>query len=241
MTRFHMTESVGSVVAREPHLSRVFESLGIDYCCGGRKSIAEACTEAGLDPAQVLKWLSEAAAARTGNDAGIIAADMSLTELADHIEQTHHAYLKAELPRLDMMTEKVLTVHGGRDPRLSELRETFISLAGELLSHLQKEEKVLFPMIRRLEASEEPPTFHCGSLSNPVRQMELEHDSAGNALKRQRKLTDEYQPPEWACNTFRAMVEALARLEDDLHQHIHKENNLLFPKALELEAMRLMG
>jgi regulator of cell morphogenesis and NO signaling len=238
MTRFETTDTVGSVVARDPDLSRVFESFGIDYCCGGKKSLAEACSEKGLDPSEVLQQLSDTQATRKGNGNGVSPATMSLTELADHIEQTHHAYLRTELPRLDFMTKKVSAVHGDKEPRLRELRDTFVSLAEELSSHMFKEEQILFPMIRQLEASETAPAFHCGSLANPVTQMEAEHDIAGSALERQRELTDDYQPPDWACNTFRAMVDALARLEDDLHQHIHKENNVLFPRALKLEAKK---
>jgi len=237
MTRIEMTDSVGSVVTREPDLSRIFESLGIDYCCGGKKSIQEACATKGLDPNHILRQLSEAQATRSGNG-GSNPATMTLTELADHIEETHHAYLRSELPRLDRLTKKVAAVHGDREPALHELRDVFLSLSEELTRHMFKEERILFPMIRDLEASDTAPVFHCGSLANPIGQMEMEHDIAGSALERQRSLTDGYQPPEWACNTFRAMVDALSQLERDLHEHIHKENNVLFPKALELEARK---
>jgi len=159
-----------------------------------------------------------------------------LTELADHIEQVHHTYLKAELPRLDAMTEKVLEVHGESDPRLADVRRAFVGLHQELSSHLMKEEQILFPMIRQLESSSHVPAFHCGSVANPIRQMEYEHDSAGKALAVMRASTDDYRPPEWACNTYRAMLDGLKQLEWDLHQHIHKENNVLFPKAIRREA-----
>jgi regulator of cell morphogenesis and NO signaling len=238
MPNFEATQAVGEVVASRPGLSRVFENFGIDYCCGGKKSIAEACSRKGVDPAQVVERLTEAEGHLEASAAEVSPARMSLTELSAHIEATHHAFLRSELPRLDQLTTKVARVHGDRDPRLVELRDTLLGLADELVSHLVKEERILFPMIRQLEASRVAPQFHCGSLANPIQQMELEHDGAGTALEQLKTLTDGYQPPEWACNTYRAMVDGLADLERDLHNHIHKENNVLFPKALEMEAAK---
>jgi regulator of cell morphogenesis and NO signaling len=161
---------------------------------------------------------------------------MSLTELADHIEQTHHTYLRSEFPRLDWLTRKVASVHGEHEPRLRQIRMTFLEFVQELSSHMMKEEQFLFPMLRRLEASKSSVAFHCGSLANPIGQMELEHQSAGSALERFRELSDGYNAPDWACNTFRAMLDALAHLERDMHQHVHKEENILFPRAIKLEA-----
>jgi regulator of cell morphogenesis and NO signaling len=162
-------------------------------------------------------------------------AAMSLTELADHIEQTHHAYLHSELPRLDEMTEKVASVHGERDPRLHQIRQIFLALAAEMSGHMMKEERILFPMVRQLDASETTPTFHCGSLANPIRQMESEHTQAESALDDLRELADGYAPPDWACNTYRAMLDALARFDHDLQLHMRKEGEVLFPRALEME------
>jgi regulator of cell morphogenesis and NO signaling len=161
---------------------------------------------------------------------------MTLTELADHIEATHHAYLKEELPRLDSMTEKVARVHGEHEPRLAQTRQAFLALKAELEPHMMKEERILFPIIRQLEQADGPLQFHCGSVANPIRQMEHEHDQAGNALAILSESTDRYTPPDWACNTYRAMLDSLARLESDMHQHVHKENNVLFPKAIRMEA-----
>ncbi|MCG3148271.1 MAG: Iron-sulfur cluster repair protein YtfE [Verrucomicrobiae bacterium] len=228
---FAVTDTVGSIVARRPALSRVFEQAGIDYCCGGKLPLAEACRKKGIDPQQLLDTLEKAGA--TAGDASVDPAAMSLTALADHIEATHHAYLKTELPRLTAMTTKVAAVHGGEDARLAQLRDTYAGLAMEMSQHMLKEEQVLFPMIRQLDASESAPAFHCGSLANPIRMMEMEHDQAGGALAKMRELTDGFTPPDWACNTYRAMLDALAHLEDDLHQHVHKENNILFPRAIE--------
>lgn len=239
MNSLDLNQTVGSVVAQHPALSRVFESAGIDYCCGGKVSLEEACAKQGLDPDQLMAQLR--AASQQAPAPAVNPAAMSLTQLADHIEQTHHVYLRSELSRLDILTEKVARVHGGKEPRLKELRTVFRSLADELSAHMFKEEQILFPMIRELEVADLAPQFHCGTLANPIGQMEFEHDGAASSLERQRTLTDGFQPPPWACNTYRAMLDALDRLEQDLHEHIHKENNVLFPRALALEAEKRRG
>lgn len=235
MTAFQIHDTVGEVVARRPELVHLMEAAHIDYCCGGKKTLAEVCREKGLEPEAFLTTLEQAASANN-EEAVVDAAAMSLTELADHIEATHHAYLREEFPRLNMLTERVVSVHGTDDPRLREVRETFLALAGEMASHMMKEEQILFPMIRRLDASDGLPAFHCGSIANPIRQMEVEHHDAGAALERMRMLTDEYTPPTWACNTYRAMLDSLAQLERDMHIHVHKEDSVLYPRALQREA-----
>lgn len=228
------TATVGSFVRQKPSRSRVFESLKIDYCCGGKIPLDQACEKKGIDAAEVMKQIEACDVAAETSD--LTDADsMTLTELADHIEATHHAYLREELPRLDFMTEKVSRVHGDKDERLFKMREAFVALKAELEPHMMKEEKILFPLIRQLEASQSSSEFHCGSVANPIRQMEHEHDQAGNALEILREVTDDYMPPEWACNTYRAMLDSLEKLEADMHQHVHKENNVLFVKSLELE------
>ncbi len=226
--------TVGEWVRQNPATSRVFENLGIDYCCGGKIPLETACNTKGLDTSDVLRQLTEAdGRAREANADG-----MGLTELADHIEATHHAFLREELPRLDSMARKVAAVHGEQEPRLREVRDVFSACMEELVSHMNKEEQVLFPMIRELEAASGPVRFHCGSLANPIRMMEHEHDDAGDALKRISQLTDGYTPPDWACTTYRAMLDALRSFELDMHTHVHKENSILFPKAIKLEAER---
>ncbi len=162
-------------------------------------------------------------------------AEMTLTELADHIEATHHAYLRLELPRLGEMAKSVASLHGEADPQVHEVRKTLLALAEELSSHMMKEEQVLFPLVRRLDEAEGAPTFHCGTLANPVRQMELEHDQASSALQRLRSLTDGFAVPEVASSLRRALIEGLAHLERDMIEHIHKENEVLFPQALAME------
>jgi regulator of cell morphogenesis and NO signaling len=234
MNTIQAEETVGAIVARRPALSRVFETAGIDYCCGGKKMLANACREKGLDVKSMIATLEQNEL--DGEESFVDAASMSLPELADHIEQTHHAYLRSELPRLMKLTQKVASVHGDNDRRLQSVHETLLTFASELSSHMMKEEMILFPFIRRLEASDSPVEFHCGSIANPIRQMEHEHHDAGDALAKLRELTDDYTPPEWACNTYRAMLDALAHLERDMHQHVHKEDNVLFPRALAREA-----
>lgn len=234
--------TVGDIVRERPARSRVFEQLRIDFCCSGKLTLADACTRRNLEVADVLDQLQRSDEQEAQRGEELVDADaLSLTDLADHIEQTHHAYLRAELPRLNAMTQRVMEVHGGSDPRLVTVRQAFQGLQSELTSHMMKEEQVLFPMIRQLEASSDSPSFHCGSIANPIRQMEAEHDSAGSALAVMHDATDGYSPPDWACNTYRAMLDGLATLQQDLHQHIHKENNVLFPKAIDLEQRRCSG
>ncbi|MBZ0173397.1 MAG: iron-sulfur cluster repair di-iron protein [Phycisphaerales bacterium] len=230
--------TVGQLVTERPNRSRVFETLKIDYCCGGKRPLAEACTKLGLDIQDVLGLLRNADA-ESDRSGGMVDADaFSLTDLANHIEREHHAYLRSELPRLDAMTERVYRVHGESEPRLADVRRAFCDLRDELTSHMMKEEQILFPVIRQLEQSDDAVSFHCGTIEGPIRQMEAEHEHAGDALVTIRTATDDFQPPEWACNTYRAMLDGLARLERDMHVHIHKENNVLFPKAIALETAR---
>ncbi len=235
MSTYQVNDTVGAIVARRPALSRVFEQAGVDYCCGGKKTLDQACREKGLDAQAMLATL-EQHDGDSDDETYVDAAAMSLTELADHIEHTHHAYLRNEFPRINALAQKVASVHGGNDARLHDIYQTFQALAFELSSHMMKEEQILFPFVRRLEASTSLPAFHCGSIANPIRQMEHEHQDAGVALERLRTLSDNYTPPDWACNTYRAMLDALARFELDMHQHVHKEDNILFPRAIELEA-----
>jgi len=235
-TPFTLETTVGEMVALRPALSRLFERLGIDFCCGGKKPLAELAAARGLDPAAVLAQI-EAQLAAPAVTVGPDPATLSLTALADHIEHTHHDYVKTELPRLLEMADRVARKHAWRDERLKEVATTVTLLTDELFSHMAKEERVLFPFVRQLEAGAEDD-FHCGSIANPIRQMEEEHESAGRALARLRELTDGFQPDQNACNTHRALLAGLAEFEADLHLHVHKENNVLFPRALALTASR---
>jgi regulator of cell morphogenesis and NO signaling len=237
MLTLDTNQTVGQFVRENPNCARVFEQLQIDYCCGGKVPLATACEKRGVDTQEVLRLLADCIDSDLASDE-VDADKLSLTQLCDHIESTHHAYLKTELPRLDLMTEKVARVHGDKDTRLHRVRDAFVALRSELEPHMMKEERILFPIIRSLEASSTRQEFHCGSVANPIRQMESEHDHAGNELSILNESTDGYTPPDWACNTYRAMLDALKRLESNMHQHVHKENNVLFPKAIQLEQSR---
>uniref|UniRef100_B8HL90 Hemerythrin-like domain-containing protein n=1 Tax=Cyanothece sp. (strain PCC 7425 / ATCC 29141) TaxID=395961 RepID=B8HL90_CYAP4 len=235
MATFQMHQTVGAIVREHPALSRLFEQAQVDYCCGGKKTLAAACQHQGIDPQQFLTQL-EAAVNLAEPEADVL--NLSLSQLADRIEQTHHVYLRTELPRLEGLTAKVARVHGDKDLRLPQVRDIFLALSQELTTHLLKEEQILFPLIRQLETSDARPVFHCGSLANPVGRMEFEHEEAGIALAQLRQLTDDFTPPDWACNTYRAMLDGLFQFEQDMHQHIHKENNVLFPAAISLEQQK---
>ena len=231
-----MEMTVGQLVTERPARSRVFEQFGIDYCCGGKKPLEVACKQRGLDANTLTSGLIAASALPSAAEPD--AAGMSLTQLADHIEQTHHAYLRQALPAIHQMSARVAERHGDTKPRLRELFTVFDALCQELLSHMQKEERILFPIIRRLDAQTDGacPADHCGGINNPITQMEHEHDDAGQALAKMSELTDGFAIPADACKTYTAMLQGMATLEQDMHRHIHKENNVLFPRAAKREA-----
>lgn len=230
-------KTVGELVVEVPGRSRVFEEMKIDYCCGGSKTLSDACARRGVDVDVVLAKLDAMDAAGEVADVADY-GEMPLNELVDHIVDTHHVYLRSELPRLEAMSKKVASVHGEKDERLVELNANVSSLVAELTAHMMKEEQILFPVICQLATTNTLPKMPFGTLANPIRAMEEEHDSAGNGLETAHRLTDGYVVPEKACNTHRALLDGLKDLELDLHQHIHKENNILFPRALELEMQR---
>ncbi|HKW99022.1 MAG TPA: iron-sulfur cluster repair di-iron protein [Bryobacteraceae bacterium] len=231
-------KTVGELAAEIPAAARVFEKYGIDYCCGGKHPVETACRERGIAPEQVLEELEQAAEPKPETaDRDWNAA--TLRELVEHILAKHHAYLKTELPRLEQMFAKVVQAHGAREPRLAEAFEVYGMLKEELESHMMKEEMILFPAIVKLET---PSPRGCGSgfcggsIQHPIARMEHEHDDAGRALQQMRHLTFDYLIPDEACNTYRALFHGLEEMEADLHQHIHLENNILFPRAAALES-----
>ncbi len=220
--------SVGELVAARPSRSRVFQQLGIDFCCGGKLSLADACRRRGLDAAQVLDVLLHEQTVPV--DAPDPAA-MRLSDLCDHIEATHHTPLRKELPRLAVLVRKVATVHGDSHPWVREMDEIFERFAAELEGHMMTEEAILFPAIRRCEAG----TGTAGKeLAAPIRVMEQDHETTGDDLSRMRTLSNGFAIPEGACMTFRAMLDGLRELDEDLQLHVHKENNVLFPRVLAL-------
>ncbi len=230
MNTITIDTTVGAIVRTNPARSRIFENLGIDYCCGGKKLLSEACQAKGLDPTTVAALLS--ALDDAPGETTINADKMTLSELCDHIEGVHHAYLREELPRLDFMTRKVAAVHGEHEPRLLEVRRIFESFHAEILSHTSEEDQVVFPTIRQLKSADGGRAAETTDFPALFSKLESEHEAAGTALGRFRDLTDHYTPPDWACNTFRALYDGLAQLEKHTHQHVHLENNVLFPKAL---------
>jgi regulator of cell morphogenesis and NO signaling len=236
MSQTLIETTVGELVVERPSRARVFEKLGIDYCCGGKKPLRNAIEERGLDAGTVVAELEQEQAGAAAQ-AERNWATASLTDLADHIEATHHAYLKGELPRLAQLTHKVASRHGDRRPELVEIYNVFAALKAEMESHMMKEERILFPLCRRLDTAETLPASHCGSVANPIEVMVREHEDAGDALARIRELSSNYTPPADACNTYRATFDSLRQLEADMHQHVHKENNILFPKAIRAERL----
>jgi regulator of cell morphogenesis and NO signaling len=233
--------TVAEIASKSLAAVRVFETLGIDYCCGGKRALADACRAKGYDPSAVQQRLDEAV-----NGTPEAARDWTtapLQELIDHIVNTHHAYLKRELPAIGARLEKVYRVYNQRyGPTLPGLPEVFAQLRAEMETHLQKEEMVLFPAIAAYEAAmkggSSVPQTPFGKLGNPIAMMEQEHESAGDALTRIREITQEFHVPEYGCVTYRALMSGLKELEQDLHMHVHLENNLLFPRALQLETLK---
>lgn len=237
MTAITEQTTVGEIARQLPAAIHLLEKSGIDYCCGGSRPIGQVCQEHGLPLDQFLAGLREAIPAPAG--AGAVNWDVApLEQLMDYIVARHHGYLRAELPLLARLLEKVVTAHGGNHgSTLYPLEGVFTAFANELGQHLWKEENVLFPLIRRIELTgnrtSDGITF---PISNPIRCMEHEHFSAGDGLAQMRRITGDYVAPPDGCASYQALMRGLKDLEADLHQHIHLENNILFPRALALEA-----
>ena len=232
------TQTVGELAAQSLAAVRVFEKYGIDYCCGGKQPLADACRDKGYDAESVRNELAAAIAGPVPSGADWHTAP--LADLIRHIVATHHEYLKRELPAVQTRLEKVYRIYNERyGPTLVGLPDVFNALKTELEAHLMKEERILFPAIAGMEAAAQSggpaPANHCGSVSNPIRVMEAEHESAGSALAAIHRITGDFSVPEYGCATYRALMSGLSELERDLHLHIHLENNVLFPRAEELE------
>lgn len=225
-----LDRTVGELVAERPGRSRVFQTYGIDFCCQGGKTLREACERKSVAADEVVAELEAEAAGPADTVAN--PAELPVNELCAYIVETHHAFLRRELPRLHAMAQRVAHVHGGHTPSLVEVFEVYTMMAEELTSHMMKEEQILFPAIEALcrgESSGLP-------LDGPIACMIHEHDDAGNALARLRELTNGFQPPAEACNTYRALFAGLEDMEQDLHRHIHLENAVVFPTARSMVA-----
>lgn len=233
------TKTVREIALEQPSSVRVFEEFGIDYCCGGRKPLGEACAANHVEVDKVIAALESAA--ERPSAAVTNWSTKPLAALCDHIEAVHHAYVLRELPRLEFLADKVVSRHGEIQPELAEIAGILGQLDEELRLHLAKEEKVLFPYIRNVERSMDgsslKPLGCFGTVANPIAMMTQEHDAAGALMGELRRLTHQYTPPADACPTFHSFYGSLREFEQDLHQHIHLENNILFPKAIALEAV----
>jgi regulator of cell morphogenesis and NO signaling len=241
MTESFDTRTVGEIVAADFRAASVFEQFGIDFCCGGRRLLADACGAAAADPESVRRALDALPSPATDDD-----TDMTrwpAERLIDHIVSTHHAYVRVAMPAIAHYLAKLVSVHGDRHPELARVAAAFDQLRHELQQHLMKEEHVLFPYIRELatRSNGRPYTSPFGTVENPIRMMEREHQEAGGELRVIRELTGGYAPPADDCTTYRVCFTELAQFERDLHRHVHLENNVLFPKAIALEQRSWRG
>ena len=230
---------LGALVRDNPEFASVFESVGIDYCCGGDVSLAQACADADLAVETVRERLREA----RSNDAAATSHWDSLSALVDDIVETHHDFLRAELPSLERTIRKVVRVHGDAHPELHEIESAFLELADDVTHHIEDEEENVFPELERLDDAEEaaPAADEEARIREAIAHLEDEHDAAAAHLERIRSLSDDYAVPEDACTSYRNMLDRLQLLEEDMHLHIHKENNVLFPDAQERLAAAVAG
>ena len=233
--------TVGQIVAQDYRTAQVFKNHKIDFCCKGNRSLEEVAQKNKLD----LEQLKQELEAVQGNDQGDTTNFESwpLDLLADYVEKKHHRYVEERIPVLRPYLEKLCKVHGDSHPELFEILDHFNATAGELSMHMKREELVLFPWIRKMVLAQskgqvpEPPKF--GTVQNPIKQMMEEHDNEGERFRMIAALSDDYNPPADACNTYRVTFSLLEEFEDDLHRHIHLENNILFPKSEQLEKQLL--
>ena len=225
---------VGDIVASDFRAARVFEQFGIDFCCGGRRSVGEACRVAAVSPRDVEAALESLPADSRDDEAN----SWPLSRLIDHIVTKHHAYVRATMPAIHQYLEKLVAVHGVRHPELEQVAATFETIERDLSQHLIKEERVLFPYVRELESRAAAcgrGVSPFGSVENPIRMMEREHRDAADELHEIRALTHAYTAPDDGCATYRVCMAELENFERDLHRHVHLENNVLFPRAIALE------
>jgi regulator of cell morphogenesis and NO signaling len=232
------TMTVREVALESPNATRVFEKMKIDYCCGGNRSLAEACANAGLELESLEQMLNDAET-DAQEKATIDFKSLTLTELITHILDKHHVYTKEEINRLTALIEKVIGAHGVNHPELHKIGAVFQRLCRDLEPHMFKEEQILFPYIIEMENAalnkRSAPGSRFGTVNNPIRMMMMEHDAVGDILRELRVLSSDYAVPADGCISYKTLFEALEVLEKDLHQHIHLENNILFPRAVEME------
>lgn len=228
---------IGELVARDYRAASVFKKYGIDFCCQGNRTIQDACKAKNIDASSVLADLNEAN--KTSTESSIDYQSWPLDLLVDYIEKKHHRYVEDKTQEIKPYLDKICRVHGDRHPELLEINNLFNEAAGELAAHMKKEELILFPFVRKIAKAKQenakPEAPHFGTVENPIQMMMHEHNTEGERFRKIENLSDNYTPPVDACNTYRVTFALLKEFEADLHLHIHLENNILFPKAIELE------
>jgi regulator of cell morphogenesis and NO signaling len=231
--------TIGAIVATDYRTADVFRKYGIDFCCNGNRSIDEACKEGNLDAKLIENDLQALTVNGVSQESVIDFKSWPLDLLADYIEKKHHRYVAMQIPVLQAYLLKINSVHGNRHPELKEIKDLFDESAIEFTSHMEKEETLLFPYIRKLATTNKADlnglAAPFGTVQNPIRMMMHEHDTEGVRFRKIAALTNNYQVPDDGCNTYLVTYKLLKEFEEDLHLHIHLENNILFPKAIEME------
>lgn len=232
--------SVGQIVAGNYRTAAVFNKFGIDFCCNGNVSIEQACEKIDLDPEEVERNIQQVLSISSDDESDSEDwASWSLDLLADHIEKKHHHYVTEQIPVLESYLDKVVSVHGKKHPELREIKKWFHESSDDLTGHMKKEELILFPIIRKMvnakPTNRDPVSSPFGSVRNPIQKMMQEHEIEGERFQMIRLLSGNYTVPADGCTTYQVTYDLLKAFEDDLHLHIHLENNILFPKAVEWE------
>lgn len=232
---------VKDIALSNPKARQILEDAGVDYCCSGSKSLHEACMHTNVPAEEILKRLRENSEQVGPGETAWFSAP--LADLTRHIREKHHQYVRGAIPRVRTLLEKVKAKHVEKHPEVGDIQLLFTEVGQEMIMHMQKEEQILFPYIDAVERAvnekktPEPPFF--GTVRNPIQAMMSEHDSAGELVKQMRKASGDYVPPADACTSYQALYEELRQFEEDLHEHVHLENNILFPRAVEMEAAAL--
>lgn len=230
-------KEIGQYVADDFRTAAIFSKYKIDFCCNGNRTVVEACEKKGLDSSKLMDEINQILNAKTGESIDYNSWPLDL--LAEYIEKKHHRYVEEKIPVIRQFLDKLCRVHGQRHPELHKINELFTASAGELASHMKKEELILFPFIKKMVKAKlengavQSPQF--GTVENPISMMKDEHDNEGERFRQIAELTDNYNPPSDACNTYKVTFAMLDEFEKDLHLHIHLENNILFPEAIKLE------
>lgn len=232
--------NIGTIVAEDYRSAGIFEQFGIDFCCNGNRSIQAACDEKNIASETVVNALSDLFNAATSGTASIDYKSWPIDLLADYVEKKHHRYVATQIPVIQSFLTKIVNAHGAKHPELAEIKALFEDSAEELTAHMQKEEQILFPFVRKMiaekQAGNKSVATPFGTVQNPIKVMMNEHDTEGERFRKIKELSNNYTAPQDGCNTYRAAFANLQAFEDDLHLHIHLENNILFPKAIQLEA-----